>query len=403
MKTAILLFSFLTGLNFAQAEVITCTGRTNDPNTTVMDFQVDITGKPDKFTGNSFYKSIITYTLPDGSILKQGIDLNGKPRTKINKIIYSGSLSDNYLELSFGNDGSLQSSVLNQGLKGMIKLPVQCELGGSLPERPVCTEDIDKNKSLLSAITNSGNLDEIDTAVACGADVNKADKYGCTPLMFAVDSTCGHPENIHYQSPFAKASQIIDYLIENGAFVVGTDKQGETALIKAAKYGLRDVYSSFVAAEADFDAQDSLGNTALMYAVYNGDAWTVEQILEGNPNRTLKNKKGQTAYDIAKTLDRTEIADLVRNPDTSVLVTGKPDGSCSPLQISLKQGQVVEFALKASDKMFKFDAKTLELDLMAEANTQVKKIIMLQNKGTYSFTCGFHGGAQASQGKITVQ
>jgi plastocyanin len=87
----------------------------------------------------------------------------------------------------------------------------------------------------------------------------------------------------------------------------------------------------------------------------------------------------------------------------TVMIEGKSDGTCSPLQIELKQGQTVEFVLKAAEKMFKLDSKTLGLELMADQNGQAKQILILGNKGTYNFTCGFHGANQNSQGKIIIQ
>lgn len=401
--TTSLLLCFLLGSQLAQAETITCFGRTNNPNTTDMDFELEIENKEDHISGQNFYRSRIKYTLPDGSTTRQGFDLNGKPRVTLDKVIYTGSNSGSFLEFSFAADGSIQSSILNHRLLGMNQLPVKCEINGSLPQRPVCSNEIDKNKALLEALKGPMDLDKLETAIACGANVNKADANGCTPLMIAIEPTCGEKQAVQYPPSSAQALALVDTLLANGAFVAVADKNGETPVIKAAKAGLRDVYESFIAAEADFDAQDNLGNTALMYAAANGDAWIVEQILEGNPDRRLKNKDGKTAYDIAKVWERTKVMNLVRIPDSTVTIEGQADGSCSPLQIDLKQGQVIEFVLKATEKMFKLDAKMIGLDLMADGNGQDTQILSLDKKGTFNFTCGYHGANNASKGKITVK
>lgn len=389
--------------SISHAEIISCSGVTNDPNTTQMKFDIEIQSKPDKFSHQLYYKSNITYQAPDGSNLIQGIDLNAKVRTLLNKVIYTGSNLNNSLELNFNSDNSVASSVLNVPLAGLNKIQVACELSGSLPTRPVCTEDIDKTKKLIDAIKFSNNIDEIETSIECGANVNKTDKNGCTPLMFALDSTCGEENPIKYNSSFGITGQILDSLTNNGAFVNVADKHGETPLIKAAKANIGDVYNTFIASEAEFDAQDELGNTALMYAVLNGDGSIVQQIIEGNPDRRIKNKEGKTAFDIAKQWQKDEVIDLVKIPDTTVVVQGKEDGTCSPLQINLKQGQVVELTLKASSKMFKLDSKKLGIDIMADGNTSSRLTFTAESKGSFPFTCGFHGVNQVSQGNIIIQ
>ena len=400
MKLVIFVFTVLSILN-ARAETVICTGVTNDPNMTPLKFELQIQGKPDKdFPTQIRYKSTIRFAMPDGSYRTNGIDLSDQPQTRLNKIIYGGLTSK--LELTFGSDGQLKTSILNSTTA--VNVPVVCSVQGNLPSMPVCREDIDKNKSLLSAIF-TGNTDSVETAIECGANVNQADKNGCTPIMFAIDSSCG-VEGEKYTSSIGSPKYIIDSLISSGAFVNVTDKTGDSPLIKAAKLNISDVYDSFIAAEADFDAQDSQGNTALMYAVINsnGNPWNIQSILEGNPDRRIKNKAGETAYDIAKHWQRESVIDLVRIPDTTINITGQADGSCSPLKIEIKAGQVIEFSLKAIEtKMFRLVSPSLNLDLMADYGTTKKQIITADSVGQFSFTCGFHGSNSASKGEITVK
>lgn len=383
------------------AETLTCTGVTNDPHTTNLNFEIQIQGKPDKdFPSQTSYKSRIKTTLPDGSTRLNGIDLSERPRTTLNKIIYGGLTTK--LELTYNPDHTLQSAILDSPNGNFHQLPVNCVFQGQLPVTQVCSEDVDKSKSLLAAIL-SGNIVSVQTAIECGANVNKADKNGCTPIMFAIDSSCG-TDGLKYISSFGSPKFVIDSLISSGAFVNVTDKAGDTPLIKAAKLNIRDVYDSFIAAEANFDAQDSKGYTALMYAAYNGDSWVTQGILDGNPDRRIKNKSGQTAFDIAKHWQKDSVIDLVRIPDISIDIAGQPDGSCSPLKIEVKQGQVIEIVLKATEsKMFRFESSALSLDLMADVGLTTKQIITADTAGKFSFTCGYHGSNTASKGEITVK
>ena len=355
-------------------QVINCTGQTNDVNAGEnIKFLVEIKKDKSPITKNfgPFYKATIKYFFSTNTSYT-GLDITERVSTKLNKITFFGGLEKaRNLTLNYNADNTLKNAVMNYDQK-IINQPVNCEVSGQLPARPVCSENVDQAKQLIQAV-KSANIDAIETTIECGANVNQVDKNGCTPIMFAVDSTCGEENPIRYTSPFAKTSLVLDTLAMNGAFVDTADNRGETALIKAAKMNIENVYETFVALESNFDAQDKLGNTALMYAVLNGSESVVEQILDGNPDRRLKNNSGQTAFDIARQWQKESITDLVRIADTSVLIEGNDDGTCSPLKIILKAGQVIDLTLIATDKMFKLDSPALELDLMADRGSEDKK------------------------------
>ncbi len=389
----------------ASADSLSCEGMTNDPHASEFArFKLDIKVDKSPITKNfgPFYKATIRYFFSKGSAV-QGIDLTDRLSNRLNKIVFFGSIpNQRNLTLNYDLKGNLSGAVLNYD-STVTNQPLQCEVLGIQPHQLTCPADVDQTPSLIDSLRNLASTDEIETELSCGAKVNFADNQGCTPLMFALDPTCGETNSIRYTSAFSRAAEIVDLLANNGAIFNVTDKAGESPLIKAVNASVKNVYSSFIAAEADFDARDSKGNTPLMLATKNGDGDIVAQLLEGNPDRKLKNKTGQTAYDIAKQFERIDLMELVQIADSSIAILGNEDGTCSPLTIQLKQGQVVDLSLQSTAKMFRMESPGLNFELMAEPNTTIKKTIAFPNAGSFKFTCGFHGSTSFSQGVINVK
>lgn len=373
----------------ARAEVLACSGQAPTTPQTGIEVSVDM----DKGT------SFLRWIYPDGTRITQAQDMNRRKYSG-DMLMYVGGISGSprvYLQIPL-TDYTRANGTFSHLPQGLNAVPVKCEIFGTIPRGPVCpkTPDI----ALLRAMDTAVEINGIEFLVACGANVNVANAKGCTPIMLAIDPEC-HRGNA--SGMISDTSALVEYFLNNGAFVNSQDVKGETALIKATKNSVQNVYDQFIASEAVFDVQDRQGNTALMYAALEGDPWIIEDILEGNPDRRLKHKARQTAFDIAQQWHGKEIADLIRIPDETVTVAGRADGTCSPLNIELRTGQAVEFALRATSKMFRLEARGLALDLMADSGATAKKIVTLVNRGTLNFTCGFHGASNVSRGVITVK
>ncbi len=401
---SVFFFLFFFVISIAHSMEIRCVGKTNDVSASEnAKFELEIkTDKNPIFRDMGvFYRSTIKYFYSKNTSYT-GIDLSEKISTYLNKIVFKGSIANKRnLTFEFDQNNSIKSAVLNYDSK-IINQPVECEIDGNMPMRPSCPIDSEKQAYLLKAI-NASDLDIIQTAIDCGANVNQADSNGCTPIMYTVEPTCGKNESRTYRSLLSKTPQILDLLTSNGAFVDTVDSRKETALIKAAKMGVTDVYETFIGLEANFDSQDEVGNTALMYAVESGDKRVVEQVLEGNPDRKIKNNAGNTALDLAKILQRSEIVDLVRIADVAIVIEGKSNGACVPEKVNLKQGQVVDLTLKATDKMFKLTAPNLGIEMMADRNGLTKKTIVFDKKGNFKFSCGFHGVGKPTLGSFEIE
>jgi hypothetical protein len=373
----------------ARAEVFQCKGTAATSPPTKIEVNIDM----DKG------KSSLRWVYPDGTGITQGQSINRRkyvPGTNTVSYLDQGS-SRISLEVPITTTSPLKG-VFTHSPQGLSAVPMDCELFGTIPAAPLCPKN--KDSALLSAMDTAQTMDEVEYILQCGANVNAVNSKGCTPLMLAIDPDC-HPGLASGQ--LYDVGGLVDLFLNNGAFIDTQDKKGETALIKAAKGSLQGIYESFIASEANFDIQDKKGNTALMYAALEGDKWVIRDLLEGNPNRRLKNKAGQTAYDIAKQWHDQETADLVKNPDLTVTIVGKSDGTCAPLTVDVQMGQTVEIALQAADKMFMLKSMALGLEIMAESGQTSKKILTLSNRGNYKFTCGFHGSNSPSEGAISVR
>ncbi len=380
------------------AEVITCNGTVPQKTDLKYELTVDTTRA----------KSMITYIDESSafpSSVTQGLSLHSDRYYISSKSLryQNKDDSDDYLELNIEN-GKVTTATLNQR-PYFEKSSVSCEVSGNLPLSNKC--DSNPNQSLLELAKSGGSIRDLQAQISCGANINFKDKKGCTALLYSVDMSCGTTGSPMVGAPGTGTinnSAIVDFLISSGAFVDTVDLLSkETSLIKSAKYGVRDVYESFIAAEANFDAQDKDGYTALMRAAMTGDPVIVSSVLEGNPDRRIKNHQRQTAYDLAQHWGKNDVVDLLRIPDSTIVIEGKNDGTCSPLKIELKQNSVVEIVLKASDKMSLLKSASLGIFLMADPKSTGKIILSASNPGVFPFTCGFHGANSVSNGQIIVK
>ncbi len=127
------------------------------------------------------------------------------------------------------------------------------------------------DNTLREAIKNN-SVNIVKELIDEGVDVNKADKYGVTPLIIAA----------LYDQLY-----LVKLLLDKGAEVNHTDKYGETPLYVAAKCGQLDVAQLLLDKGAEVNKANTDGATPFDMAAYYGHT-EIEDLLRAAQDRTKK-------------------------------------------------------------------------------------------------------------------
>ncbi|PIT82184.1 ankyrin repeat domain-containing protein [Limnohabitans sp. 15K] len=119
----------------------------------------------------------------------------------------------------------------------------------------------DKDESVLMLAALKGYLPLVKQLVENNADVNKT---GWTPLHYAASG--GHVS-------------IVEFLLENSAYIDAESPNGSTPLMMAAMYGSPESVKVLIQAGADLNIKNQLGLTALDFAV-RGNRQNAKELIE---------------------------------------------------------------------------------------------------------------------------
>ncbi len=137
-----------------------------------------------------------------------------------------------------------------------------------------------EGRTLLMMVGQSGLdvPDYVSDLIHKGADVNAADRFGYTPLMYAAQW---------------ERAEIVRLLIEAGASVTVTNGRGATPLHFAAGHGGDAVVTLMLNHGAVADAKDNRGATPLMWAATFGQAASAEALIAAGADVNARDSSGE--------------------------------------------------------------------------------------------------------------
>ncbi len=117
-------------------------------------------------------------------------------------------------------------------------------------------------------------------------DIDFGDDWGCTALHYAAEG-----EN----------RELVEWLLEKGADVGAVNRFGHQPLHNAARHGRTEMVATLLECGAALDAPAGGDGSALHLACQRARLETTRLLLECGADRTIRNKDGQTAEELART------------------------------------------------------------------------------------------------------
>jgi len=217
-------------------------------------------------------------------------------------------------------------------------------ISSEIPKPPVAPPKKDINQELLAA-TEYGDLDKVQDLLNQGAKINTTDKNGLTPLFIATQKG-----NI----------DLVKLLLDKNADINLTNNFGMTALFPAAQAGRTAIVKLLIEKGIQVNARTGTGWTALMAAVSNGRKNSTRVLIENGAEVNASTNTGQTVLSLA---NRPEIIEMIRAASEM-----KPEQAKKELEnknIEFNEAIFLKFAEQG-------DIETIRLFLIAGMNPNVK-------------------------------
>jgi len=124
----------------------------------------------------------------------------------------------------------------------------------------------------------AGKMADIARMVESGESLNRLDRNGMTPLLYAVQ---------------LKNGEMLAYILANEVNIEQAGPSGDTALIHAVRHGMVGMVDMLLRAGADINKQDRYGVTPLMKAVEHGHAALVKKLLMEGASMAITDYTGR--------------------------------------------------------------------------------------------------------------
>lgn len=146
------------------------------------------------------------------------------------------------------------------------------------------TDPLPIDKALFEAV-GAGNKSVAGKLIAQGANINaKQLPWGLTPLLIAPDVS----------------REMVHYLLGQGADVNAADREGITVLMRAVHSRDAENVKEVLNFLPKLEAKGTWNNTALTYAVVQGNPTMVKALVDAGANTNTLRADGMTPLDIAK-------------------------------------------------------------------------------------------------------
>lgn len=149
---------------------------------------------------------------------------------------------------------------------------------------PVDTADDLKRSALLLAARDAGDLDLVRLLHERGAEIDRADASGRTPLSYAAE---------------AGRLALVRYLLSEGAGVDSRDRRSRTPLFHAVLGNQPEVVAVLLERGAAVDAADRFRDTPFIMACAKGHSEVAALLRERGADPSARNQEGRSAADRA--------------------------------------------------------------------------------------------------------
>jgi len=163
------------------------------------------------------------------------------------------------------------------------------------------------NKSAMELAIYTRNVSFLNFLMIKGQDINKKDKFGETPLAYAIKRAS---DNI--------SDKFVTILLDAGAHIHAIDNSGNTMFHQAVKSGstnmVKFVLSKFTPniATMIINRKNHHGETALHIAARNGNCSVCAYLLERGA-LIIRNDAGNTPIDLAERQGQFKLAEYISN------------------------------------------------------------------------------------------